>query len=131
MEKGQGSFERRTAIMRWTARILALVVAVLFTWFAIDLGPRVFARLSWASPQGLPLAIGIGVGIIGLFVAWRWELTGGVMAVLGAVVTMALVCAGSGADMLLCAFLFSLPILVAGALYLGCCYLRRSATRSA
>lgn len=131
MEKGQQSFKRQTAVMRWTARILALVVAALFTWFALDLGPRVFANLSWASPQGLPLLIGIAVGILGLFVAWRWELAGGVMAVLGAVLTMVLVCAGSGADMLLCAFLFSLPILVAGALYLGCCYRRRSVARSA
>jgi len=111
--------------MRWTARILALVVMALFTWFAIDLGPKVFPELGWGA-QGLPLLLGIAVAIVGLIVAWQWELVGGAMAVLGAVVTMALVCAGSGVDMLLCAFLFSLPILVAGALYLGCCYRTRT-----
>jgi len=125
MAKQTHATDGRTTTMRWTARILALVVMALFTWFAIDLGPKVFPELGWGA-QGLPLLLGIAVAIVGLIVAWQWELVGGAMAVLGAVVTMALVCAGSGVDMLLCAFLFSLPILVAGALYLGCCYRTRT-----
>jgi hypothetical protein len=49
------------------------------------------------------------------------------MTVAGVAGIMALVCVGSGTDMLFCAFLFTLPLLVAGALYLGCCYRTRMA----
>jgi hypothetical protein len=60
-------------------------------------------------------------------VAWRWELVGGIMTVVGVAGIISLVCAGSGIDMLFCAILFTLPLLVAGALYLGCCYRTRMA----
>ena len=63
--------------------------------------------------------------LIGALIAWRWELAGGLMAVAGAVIVMALVCIGSGLDMLYCAFLFTLPLLLAGALYLACCWRTR------
>lgn len=119
-----------TEAMRWAARILALVVMALFAWFAIEFGPRVFPGLGWGT-QGLPLLLGVAAGIAGLIVAWQWELVGGVMAVVGALATMVLVCAGSGADMLLCAIFFTLPILVAGVLYLGCCYRTRNLAKSA
>ena len=86
--------------------------------------------LGW-SPQGIPLLIGLAVGLVGLLIAWRWELVGGVMAVAGAAGTMALVCLGSGTDMLYCAFLFTAPILVAGALYLACCWRKQDTTAAA
>jgi hypothetical protein len=110
--------------MRWIARLLALVATGLFVLFLVDFGSEVIPALGW-SPQGIPLLIGLVVGLVGLLIAWRWELVGGVMAVAGAVVTMALVCLGSGTDMLYCAFLFTAPILIAGALYLACCWRKR------
>ena len=113
-----------TKSMRWTARIIALVAAGLFVFFAVDLGARVFPRLSWG-PQGIPLLVVVGIALAGVLIAWRWELVGGIMTVAGATGIVALVCLGSGMDMLLCAFLFSLPLYVAGALYLGCCWRTR------
>ena len=120
VETGQGP----TTAMRWTARIIALVATGLFVFFAVDLGARVFPRLSWG-PQGIPLLIVVGIALAGVLIAWRWELVGGIMTVAGATGIVALVCLGSGMDMLLCAFLFSLPLYVAGALYLGCCWRTR------
>jgi hypothetical protein len=69
----------------------------------------------------------LAVALAGVIVAWRWELVGGIMTVAGVAGIMALVCLGSGTDMLFCAFLFTLPLLVAGALYLGCCWRTRMA----
>jgi hypothetical protein len=116
-----------TAVMRWTARLLALVAGGLFVYFAVEFGPKVFPALSWTSPQGVPLLLGLLVALLGGLIAWRWELVGGLMTMAGALLVMALVCVGSGPDMLFCALLFTLPLLVAGALYLGCCWRKRAA----
>ena len=120
-----------TSLMRWIARIVALVAIGLFVFFAVEMGTRVFPTLSWG-PQGIPLLIAVVVALAGLLVAWRWELVGGIMTVAGVAAIMALVCIGSGTDMFYCAFLFTLPLLVAGALFLGCCWRTRvKATREA
>lgn len=119
-----------TTVMRWTARLLALGAGGLFAYFLIEFGGKLFPALSWSNPQGIPLLMGLLVALMGGLIAWRWELTGGIMAVTGAVLVMALVCAGSGLDMLFCALLFTLPLLVAGVLYLGCCWRKRATTRS-
>ena len=126
MSKVQQTGDGSTTAMRWTARILALLAVGLFVFFAIELGARVFPELDWG-PQGIPLLIVVGVALTGVIVAWRWELVGGIMTVAGVAGIMALVCLGSGTDMLFCAFLFTLPLLVAGALYLGCCWRTRMA----
>ncbi|MFN2218680.1 MAG: hypothetical protein ACK2UA_08745 [Anaerolineae bacterium] len=114
-----------TSAMRWTARVLALVAVGLFVYFAVDFGGTVFPTLSWG-PQGIPLLVAVVVALAGVLVAWRWELVGGIMAVAGVAGIMALVCLGSGMDMLFCAFLFTLPLLLAGVLYLGCCWRTKS-----
>jgi hypothetical protein len=114
-----------TSAMRWTARLLALVAIGLFVYFAVDFGARVFPALSWG-PQGIPLLVVVGIALAGVLVAWRWELVGGIMTLAGVAGIMALVCLGSGTDMLFCAFLFTLPLLVAGTLYLGCCWRTKS-----
>lgn len=114
----------RTSAMRWTARILAIATAGLFAYFVIEFGPRIFPNLSWGA-QGIPLLAVVGMAVIGTVLAWRWELLGGALTLGGALVTMILVCAGSGLDMFLCALFFALPLLVAGALYLSCCWQKR------
>jgi hypothetical protein len=119
-----------TGLMRWLARGLALIAGGLFVYFTVEFGASVFSDLSVTSPQGLPLLLGLLVALLGAFIAWRWELVGGAMAMAGAFVVMALVCVGSGLDMLYCAFLFTLPLLAAGALYLGCCWRTRQAESS-
>ncbi|MGD8623089.1 MAG: hypothetical protein PVF47_13210 [Anaerolineae bacterium] len=116
-----------TTLMRWTARLMALVATGLFVWFVVEFGGEVLTNLSWG-PQGIPLLAGILVALVGLLLAWRWEMVGGLMAMGGSVLVMALVCIGSGLDMLFCALLFTLPILVAAGLYLGCCWQTRLTT---
>jgi hypothetical protein len=116
-----------TTLMRWTARLLALVAMGLFVWFAVEFGGEVLTDLSWG-PQGIPLLFGLIVALVGLLIAWRWEMVGGVMAMGGSLLIMALVCLGSGLDMLFCAVLFTLPILIAAGLYLGCCWRSRLTT---
>lgn len=113
-----------TSSMRWVARLLALVALGLFVFFAVEFGARVFPILSWG-PQGIPLLVAVLVSLAGLLVAWRWELVGSIMTVAGVAATVALVCLGSGTDMFFCAFLFTLPLLVAAALFLGCCWRTR------
>jgi hypothetical protein len=114
-----------TGVMRWVARLLALMAGGLFVYFAVEFGAKVFPTLSWG-PQGIPLMAVVLVAILGGLLAWRWELVGGLMATGGALLTMILVCAGSGMDMFLCALFFTLPLLVAGTLYLGCCWRKRA-----
>jgi hypothetical protein len=110
--------------MRWIARILALVAVGLFVFFAVELGAKVFPTLSWG-PQGIPLLVALVVALAGVLVAWRWELVGGLMTVAGVAAIMGLVCLGSGIDMFYCAFLFTLPLLLAGGLFLACCWRTR------
>jgi membrane protease YdiL (CAAX protease family) len=114
-----------TTTMRWAARLIGLAAAGLFVAFLVVSGSFVLSGMDWASPQGLPLVLALVVAVAGVLVAWRWELVGGLMAMVGSVAIMGLVCAGSGTDMLYCAFLFTLPLLLAGALYLGCCARQR------
>jgi hypothetical protein len=114
--------------MRWTARLVGLLATGLFVLFLAVSGARVIPALSLTSPQGLPLMVVVLVAVAGVLIAWRWELIGGLMAVGGAAVITALVCAGSGSDMLLCAVYFTLPLFIAGVLYLGCCWRTRKAT---
>jgi hypothetical protein len=113
--------------VRWTARVIGLVAVGLFALFVYTSGQELFAALSWSSPQGIPLLAFLIVGLAGVLIAWRWEMAGGLMAVVGAVGITALVCLGSGFDMLLCALFFTLPLLLAGVLYLGCCWRARKA----
>jgi peptidoglycan/LPS O-acetylase OafA/YrhL len=113
-----------TKAMRWIARILALVAVGLFVFFAVEMGAKVFPTLSWG-PQGIPLLVALVVALAGVLIAWRWELVGGVMTVAGVAAIIALVCLGSGSDMFYCAFLFTLPLLLAGGLFLACCWRSR------
>ncbi len=108
-----------TSAMRWAARIIGLVAAGLFVLFLAVSGARVLPALTWTSPQGIPLLLVLLVALAGVLIAWRWELVGGLLALAGALAIMGLVCAGSGTDMLFCSVLFTLPLVVAGVLYLG------------
>ena len=129
MKDASISEDSGTVIIRWFARLLALGVTALFVYAAQEFGSSILSALNW-EPQGWPLLIGLTVALAGLWLAWRWELAGGVMAVAGGTGIMLLVCVGSGADMLLCALLFALPVLVAGGLYLACCWRSRGVAAS-
>lgn len=130
MAKNQKCDSGWTTAMRWVARILALITVGLFVYFLVEFGTKVFPSLAWTSPQGLPLLIALVLALVGVVIAWRWELVGGMIAVGCSAAIIALVCAGSGTDMFLCALYFTLPLLLAGVLYLACCLRTRKASRS-
>lgn len=130
MAKTQKCDNGWTTAMRWAARVLALIAVGLFVYFAVEFGAKVFPALAWTSLQGIPLLIALVLALAGVVIAWRWELIGGMIAVGCSTAIIALVCAGSGLDMLLCAFYFTLPILLAGALYLSCFWRTRRAAQS-
>ena len=117
-----------TTGMRWAARLIGLLAIGLFVAFVIMSGPSVFANISLASLQGLPLLIALLLALAGIVVAWRWELIGGIMTIVGSLAIIGLVCLGSGSDMFLCSLFFTGPMLVAGILYLACCYRTRTKT---
>ena len=114
-----------TTGMRWAARLIGLLAIGLFVAFVIMSGPSVFANISLVSLQGLPLLFALVLALGGVLVAWRWELVGGIMTIAGSAAIIVLVCLGSGTDMFLCSLFFTLPLLVAGTLYLACCYRTR------
>jgi hypothetical protein len=116
--------------MRWAARVLALIAVGLFVYFAVEFGTTVFPSLAWTQPQGVPLLIAVVLALAGVLIAWRWELVGGLIAVGSSAAIIALVCAGSGLDMFLCALYFTLPLLLAGVLYLACCWRTTRASRA-
>ena len=130
MAKDQKSKSGWTSAMRWAARVLALIAVGLFVYFVVEFGTKVFPSLAWTNPQGVPLLIALVLALAGVLIAWRWELIGGLIAVGGSAAIIALVCAGSGTDMFLCALYFTLPLLLAGLLYLGCCWRTRRAAQS-
>jgi hypothetical protein len=111
--------------MRWAARVLALIATGLFVYFVVEFGTKVIPSLAWTNPQGIPLLIALILALVGVLIAWRWELIGGLIAVGCSAAIIALVCAGSGTDMFLCALYFTLPLLLAGVLYLTCCWRTR------
>ena len=117
-----------TVAMRWAARLLGLVAVGLFVYFVVESGADVLPALSWGSPQGVPLLLVLLGALAGLLIAWRWEVIGGLMSVIGAAIIFGLVCLGSGLDMSLCAFYFSLPLFLSGLLYLGAFWRMQQAT---
>ena len=115
-----------TTTMRWIARLVGIVAVGLFVAFLAMSGMSVLSALSLSNPQGIPLLIALVLALAGVIVAWRWELVGGIMTMVGAAAIIGLVCFGSGADMFLCSLFFTLPLLVSGLLYLICCYRTKS-----
>ena len=79
MGRAQGMRDGWTVAMRWVARLLALVALGLFVWFAAESGTQVLLSLRWEDLQGLPLLLALGVALLGVILAWRWELLGGLL----------------------------------------------------
>ena len=76
---------------RWIARILGLAVLLLFLWFLAYAGAKVIPSLAWGDPQGVPLFAVLVAAVSGVLFAWRWELFGGLLALLGAVAIVVLI----------------------------------------
>ena len=73
--------EPAVAVVRWAARVYGLLLVGLFGLFAVGEGydPSVL------TPSGLVACALASGALAGLLVAWRWELTGGLMVVGGMV----------------------------------------------
>lgn len=127
MTKAQRTRDGWTQVMRWIARFVALIAVGLFVLFAVEAGTKALSTLSWTRPQGMPLLVALLVALLGVLIAWRWELVGSSIALVAALAMVGLVCLGSGTDLLLCSLFFITPLFVAGTLYLGCCYRARTA----
>jgi hypothetical protein len=108
--------------MRWIARALGLLASGPFVLFLIYSGARILPKLSWSSPQGMPLFIVLAMATVGILIAWRWELIGGAIAVVCAIAISALVYTGSGLTVFSAALMASAPFFVAGVLFLACCW---------
>jgi peptidoglycan/LPS O-acetylase OafA/YrhL len=106
--------------LRWSARVVGLFAIGLFLLFLVESGARIIPALSWSSPRGMPLLIAMIVAALGVLVAWRWELVGGAMAVVGAVAIFFLVYAGGGAHLFRAALILIVPLVVPGILFLVC-----------
>ena len=50
-----------TTTMRWAARLIGLAAAGLFVAFLVVSGSFVLSEMDWASPQGLPLVLALGL----------------------------------------------------------------------
>ncbi len=125
MTTAQQTGDDLTCVMRGFARALGLWASVPLVLFLIYSGATVCPKLSWSSPQGMPLFIVLVMATVGVLIAWRWEMIGGAMAVVCAIAINALVYLGSGRALFYAALMNSVPFFVAGFLFLACCWRTR------
>jgi CHASE2 domain-containing sensor protein len=125
MTTAQQTGDDLTCMMRGFTRALGLWASTPFVLFLIYSGTRVCPKLSWSSPQGLPLFVVLVMATVSVLIAWRWESIGGVIAVVCAIAINALVYLGSGRAMVYAALMSSVPYFVVGVLFLACCWRTR------
>ena len=120
MTTAQQAGDDLTYVMRGIARALGLWASTPFVLFLIYSCARVCPKLSWSSPQGMPLLIVFVMAMVGVLIAWRWERIGGAIAVVCAIAINALVCLGSGRALFYAALMISVPYFATGVLFLAC-----------
>ena len=79
-------------IVRWTARILGLLIVGIFLLFMIGEG---FNPLRWKGTE-IAQHAALLIALIGMLLLWRWELWGGVMVVAGMIAFDSINLAASG-----------------------------------
>jgi hypothetical protein len=107
-------------VIRGMALALGLLANVPFLLFLLEWGSRAWPQLSWSNPQGKPLFIVMTFAILGYALAWRWLKVGGVLAASSAITLCALVYLGAGSSLMPAALVISIPLCVAGWLFLVC-----------
>jgi hypothetical protein len=117
MDESASSSVRTVQWIRWIVRILSLLFVAFYLY--IGIGESLEGR---SRPQNPPMATRavveltiIGVSLLGLLLAWKWELAGGIVA-LAAFVLACLINHG------LLAFY---PVAIAAFLFLTCWWLNR------
>ena len=109
-----------TGGLRWTARANSLLVTGLFLLYLVQSGALVIPALSWSSLRGMPMLSALALAVAGTIIAWKCEMIGGCLTLVGAVAVLALAYLASGPGLLLTASFLSLPLVVSGILYLAC-----------
>jgi hypothetical protein len=122
MATDQMSGDYVTGSMRWVARIMGLLASIPFVLFLADTLAGEPLTLTWTGPQGGPVFIAMALATAGVFVAWRWQMIGGLVTVVGTAAVILLVIAGSGVRVLLPTAILTVPFFIAGLLHLGCCW---------
>ncbi len=110
-----------TATLRWFARLVGLLAIVPVVLFILHLSGTI-PQLPWGQPHGMPLFIALLTATVSVLLAWRWEMVCGMVAAASALVIGVLAYLGSGAEILPTALLASVPFLIAGLLFMACCW---------
>ncbi len=114
----------RTSVLalRWIVRIVGSLFAAF--WFYFLIGEYLEGR---TRPQNPPIAIGavveltiVSLSLVGLLVAWKWELAGGAVALAAFVL----------ANVINPGFLVLWPVAIAAVLFLTCWWFGRQHTPS-
>lgn len=121
MTRLQRTGDGLTKGVRWSARLVGLLAGSLFLEFIIRKGARIVPGLPWSSPIGMPLFLALVMAVAGGLIGWRWEAIGSMMAIVGAVAILALAYTGVGPGIVPATLILTLPLFVAGFLYLICC----------
>lgn len=109
-------------VVRWSARVLALVVSGPFLYFLIFRSGEVLPELSWRAPNQMPLFVAWLAVVIGILISWRWEMIGGLLTAVSAILIGAFSYLGCGSSELLTCALVAAPYFLSGLLILGCCW---------
>ncbi len=125
MRTAQETGDDLTYVIRGLALAVGLWASTPFMLFLTSSGVRVLPKLSWSSPQGMPLFIVLAMATVAVLIAWRWEMIGGAIIVACAIAISTLVYLGSGLTVFSAALMTSVPFFVAGVLFLACCWRTR------
>lgn len=120
-----GTFDEARFFARATGA-LAVVTVFLYLRALLVSGFLSIAPItSTGMAAGVLLAVALGVGTLGLLAAWRWELAGGLLALLcaAAVAVITFDVAENGSA--LAAFVYASPLAIAGMLFVLHAWLRR------
>ena len=112
-------------VVRWIARVLAILVSGPFIYFLFFRSGAVLPELGWTVPNEMPLFVAWLAVIIGILISWRWEMVGGLLIAAGAVAIGVLGYLGCGPGELPTCTLIAGPYLLTGLLLLSCCWGRR------
>lgn len=78
MDRNSHSVSWDISVIRWIARIAALILFIILALFFF--GERGYEAFQYGPVQSLGMILFI-IACLGLIIGWRWELTGGLMIV--------------------------------------------------
>ncbi len=114
--------------VRWVARIASLMVSSLFLLVIFS---EIFSKDPTPGPA-VPILVLLALTVLGCFLAWRWERLGGGIVIVGSIglgfaVYSATLAFGLASYYTLFLFIYCLPFLIVGTLFLACSQARHKA----